>query len=78
LPRYNGNVAASATVFSDADEAVLGTRDITHDHQAEQPFTRTLDGVTIPEGVTSIIVEGRDKANGWGGQAWEVLVPADR
>lgn len=45
---------------------VYGITEVTHDHATEQPFTRTLT-VTIPAGVTSVVVEGRDQANGWGG-----------
>jgi len=46
---------------------VYGVTELTHDHAGEQPFTRSLSGVTLPAGVTSVIVEGRDRANGWGG-----------
>ena len=36
------------------DGTVLGTRQLTHDHAAEQPFTRALNNVEIPE-ATSIL-----------------------
>lgn len=54
---------------------VLGVRELTHDHAAEQPFTRTLAGVVVPTGVDEVVVEGRDQANGLGGQALLVPVP---
>ena len=44
-------------------------------HANEQPFTRTQPGLVIPAGVTEIIVEGRDQANGYGGLAMTVAVP---
>lgn len=50
-----------------ADGTEYGVTELTHDHATEQPFTRTLSGVTLPAGVTSVVVEGRDRANGWGG-----------
>ena len=35
------------------DGKVLGTRVLLHPHVGEQPFTRSLGGVTIPPGVTA-------------------------
>ena len=46
---------------------VLGTRVLAHPHVDEQPFTRNLAGVTIPEGVTQVIVRSRDSVHGYGG-----------
>lgn len=57
------------------DGTVYGVRELLHDHQFEQPFTRSLPGVSIPEGVETVIVEGRDQINGWGGKTAEVGVP---
>jgi hypothetical protein len=57
------------------DGTVLGEKALTHDHASEQPFTRTQTGVEIPAGVTTIVVEGRDTANGYGGKTVEVQVP---
>lgn len=58
------------------DGTVLGVRELLHDHAGEQPFTRSLDGVEIPEGVEEVIVEGRDLANGWGGETHRAAVPS--
>ena len=57
------------------DGTVLGIRVLTHDHQFEQPFTRSLSGVVIPPGVTEVIVQGRDQVSGWGGATVRVAVP---
>lgn len=57
------------------DGSVFGVRELAHDHAAEQPFTRTLPEVTIPAGVTRVVVEGRDLANGWGGGTQTVELP---
>lgn len=49
------------------DGTEYGIRVLTHDHASEQPFTRSQSGIAIPEDVTTVTVEGRDQANGWGG-----------
>ncbi len=64
----------SAEQYADAwrirgpDGSVYGTRELLHDHASEQPFTRTLSGVTIPADVPSVEVQGRDLITGWGGR----------
>ncbi|MEL0114373.1 MAG: hypothetical protein VW835_21805, partial [Rickettsiales bacterium] len=49
------------------DGTVLGTRTLYHPHVEEQPFTRSLYGVRIPDGVTSVIVRAHDLEHGYGG-----------
>lgn len=49
------------------DGAVYGVHTLTHDHAGEQPFTRRQSGVSIPEDVASVTIEGRDRSNGFGG-----------
>ncbi len=58
------------------DGTVYGVRELTHEHASEQPFTRSLSGVQVPAGVTNVVVEGRDQANGWGGGTQAVELPA--
>jgi hypothetical protein len=58
------------------DGTVLGTHTLSHDHANEQPFTRTQSDLVIPAGVSQVIVEGRDKMNGYGGRTVTVQVPA--
>ena len=57
------------------DGTQLGLRVLTHDHAYEQPFTRSLAGVSIPEGIHRVRVQGRDKKFGFGGKSLEVDVP---
>lgn len=49
------------------DGRVLGVRELTHPHQDEQPFTRSLAGVEAPPDAETLVVEARDLVNGWGG-----------
>lgn len=48
------------------DGARLGYRELLHPHVTEQPFTRSLSGVSIPEGVDTVTVRAHDNVDGWG------------
>ena len=67
--------------YADAFEAlspageVLGTRTLLHPHTDEQPFTRALTGLQIPDGVDQIRVRARDSVDGYGGREVSVRVP---
>lgn len=58
------------------DGEVLGTHELLHDHASEQPFTRTQTGVEVPAGIERVTIEGRDLANGFGGETLEVKLPS--
>jgi hypothetical protein len=66
-----------ADVFRIKDPAgnVLGQRDLAHPHVDEQPFTRSLSGVKIPEGVDTVIVEAHDTVTGWSANVKTVKLP---
>ena len=49
----------------DMDGNELGMRVLFHPHENEQPFTRSLDGVKIPNGTTQVQVQARDSPAGW-------------
>ncbi|GAB4241286.1 MAG: hypothetical protein Kow0032_29280 [Methyloligellaceae bacterium] len=57
------------------DGAVLGRRELAHPHENEQPFTRSLGGVMIPEQVSEVIVRAHDSVHGLGGRQMKVEVP---
>lgn len=57
------------------DGAAYGRRELLHPHVAEQPFTRALSGVPIPEDVERVIVRARDSVHGWGGAEAVVELP---
>lgn len=54
------------------DGTELGFRKLAHPHETEQPFTRSLSGVTIPEGVTEVVIRARDNVHGWSDQSYTV------
>lgn len=57
------------------DGQVYGIRELTHDHAAEQPFTRSLGGMDIPDSVQTVTIEARDLVYGWGGDTVTVELP---
>jgi hypothetical protein len=66
---------ADAFRVMDARGVVFGERVLLHDHQFEQPFTRDLYNVLISEGVTQVVVQGRDQLHGYGGVTMTVTLP---
>ena len=56
------------------DGKILGTRVLLHPHVGEQPFTRSLAGVEIPEGINKVIIRARDSVHGYGGKEIEVVL----
>ena len=56
------------------DGTVLATRILHHPHVDEQPFTRSLSGVVIPEDVATVTVRARDSVHGYGGATLEVVL----
>lgn len=59
----------------DMDGKELGKRVLYHPHENEQPFTRSLDGVVIPEGTRQVQVQARDLPGGWNAGATIVTLP---
>ncbi len=57
-------------VTEDGEE--LGLRVLYHPHVEEQPFTRYLGGVAIPDGVETVYIEARTNADGWGAARFPV------
>lgn len=57
------------------DGRVLGTRTLYHPHVNEQPFTRSLSGVKIPDDVTRITIRAHDSVHTYGGMTKSVELP---
>jgi len=65
---------ADAWRVLDQQDNELAVRVLTHDHANEQPFTRSKT-IAVPLGSNMVFVEGRDQANGWSGQRFQVKLP---
>ena len=57
------------------DGTVYGERVLLHPHVDEQPFTRSLSGVVIPDTVDEVMIRGNDKVHGLGGAEVAVKLP---
>jgi hypothetical protein len=58
------------------DGTELGYRVLAHPHVNEQPFTRSLSGVDIPDGMTTVVIKPRDLVHGVG-QDFILELPAN-
>ncbi len=54
------------------DGTQLGYRKLLHPHENEQPFTRSLSGVVVPEGVTSVQIRAHDSVHGWSDKTYSL------
>ena len=57
------------------DGTELGLRVLYHPHVEEQPFTRTLSGVVLPDGTNAVLIEARDSVGGWSGETFRLTLP---
>ncbi len=57
------------------DGKSLGIRRLAHPHVSEQPFTRSLGGVSIPAGIDQVELRARDSEHDYGGKIMIVKVP---
>lgn len=57
------------------DGETIAEHELTHDHAAEQPFTREQFDVEVPPGLTEVVVEPRDSENGYGGARKRISLP---
>jgi len=54
---------------------VLGERVLVHPHVNEQPFTRSLSGVSIPADIGHVMIRAYDNVDGFGKQRFRVDLP---
>ncbi|MDW4498974.1 hypothetical protein R5H30_13345 [Sulfitobacter sp. D35] len=66
---------ADAWRVLDMDGNVLGIRELLHPHVEEQPFTRSLSSVRIPEGTERVQIQTRDSVTGWNPKTTIVRLP---
>jgi len=57
------------------DGGILATRVFDHPHVSEQPFTRSLSGVKIPEGISTVTIRAHDLVHGYGGKTVSSQLP---
>ncbi|MDU9003109.1 hypothetical protein [Sedimentitalea todarodis] len=53
----------------------LGLRVLLHPHVEEQPFTRSLGGISVPDGATQVQIQARCLVDGWSDQTTIVTLP---
>ncbi|MFK7792871.1 MAG: hypothetical protein AB8B88_09410 [Devosiaceae bacterium] len=58
----------------DEEGTVLGSRTLFHPHVEEQPFTRSLTALTIPDEVMTITVRAHDSVHELGGATIEITL----
>ena len=56
---------------------IIATRTLYHPHVDEQPFTRSLSGVKIPNGVRQVVIRGHDSVHGYSGKQKRVDLSAE-
>jgi hypothetical protein len=58
-----------------ANGELIAEHELLHDHASEQPFTRVQTGVEVDATADTVVIEGRDLANGYGGRKLELSLP---
>ena len=59
----------------DMNGAELGMRVLVHPHVTEQPFTRSLGRVAVPEGTSQVRIQARCQVDGWSDDTYAVKLP---
>jgi hypothetical protein len=59
----------------DEKGTVIGTRVLHHPHVDEQPFTRNLSGVKIPDYVKTVTIRAHDLVHKYGGKHISIELP---
>jgi hypothetical protein len=57
------------------DGTELGMRVLMHPHENEQPFTRALTQVGVPDGVRELTIRAHCLHDGWGTETYALKLP---
>lgn len=57
--------------------AIIGERVLAHPHVNEQPFTRSLSGVSIPTEITGVTLRAGDLVHAFGGAELRIELPVE-
>ncbi|MGC9368121.1 MAG: hypothetical protein ACP5DX_01145 [Paracoccaceae bacterium] len=57
------------------DGTRLGYRELAHPHVDEQPFTRSLSAIAIPETVRQVTIRAHCSRDGWSGDSLTIPLP---
>lgn len=57
------------------DGRLLKSRVLYHPHDDEQPFTRSLSGVMVPQGMRQVKIRARDSKHGYSSREVTVDIP---
>lgn len=57
------------------DGTVLGSRPLAHPHVNEQPFTRSVSGVRIPDDITEVTIRSRCNVDEWAEETVQFKLP---
>ena len=57
------------------DGTELGVRVLHHPHVDEQPFTRSLTGIRVPDGTPFVTIEARCLVDGWTAKPMDLALP---
>jgi len=57
------------------DGTLLGERVLLHPHVEEQPFTRSLSGVVVPDDLDEVVIRARDSVHGVSPQEYRLKLP---
>ena len=58
----------------DSGGSRLGYRQLHHPHMHEQPFTRSLNGLAIPDGTREIFIRAHCSVDNWSGNLTRVVL----
>lgn len=57
------------------DAKVIATRTLYHPHEHEQPFTRSLSNVEIPQNIHTVVIRAHDSVHAYGGKTFTLQLP---